>query len=70
MNPSGSVSYSRSFYRLGSACCVYYVAAQLIQQITFHFGIDVSATGEAGILQRLMPLDQFREVLILLASSP
>jgi hypothetical protein len=67
MNPSGSASYSRSFYRFGAACCVYYVTAQLIQEIAFHFGVNDSAPGEAGILQRLMPLDQFRTVLILLS---
>jgi hypothetical protein len=69
MNLSGSVVHSRSFYRLGAACCVYYVFAQLIQEITFHLGINDSATGEAEILQRLLPLDQFRAVLILLGFS-
>ena len=66
MNLGESVSYSRSFYRLGAACCIYYVAVQLIQEITFHVGISVSAGGEAEILQRLLPLDQLRAVLILL----
>lgn len=67
MKLAASVSYSRSFYRLGAACCVYYVTAQLVQEITFHLGLNVSATGEAEILQRLLPLDQLRAVLILLA---
>lgn len=66
MNLGGRVVYSRCFYRLGAACCVYYVFAQLIQEITFRLGINVSATGEAEILQRLLPLDQFRAVLVLL----
>jgi hypothetical protein len=69
MNPNGQVSPSRTFYRLGSVCCIYYVVAQLIQEITFHLGLDGSATGQAEILQRLMPLDQFRQVLILLGFS-
>jgi hypothetical protein len=69
MSLSGGVVYSRRFYRLGAACCVYYVLAQLIQEITFHFGINDSAAGEAEILQRLLPLDQLRAVLILLAFS-
>jgi hypothetical protein len=66
MNLAESVSHSRRFYRLGAACCIYYVAAQLTQEITFHFGLNVSASGEAEILQRLLPLDQLRAVLILL----
>ena len=69
MNLGLSIPYSRSFYRFGAACCVYYVAAQLVQEITFHFGLNVSATGEAEILQRLLPLDQLRAVLILLGFS-
>jgi hypothetical protein len=69
MNLGGNVSHSRSFYRLGAACAVYYVAAQFFQQVAFHLGLDLSATGEAAILQRLMPLDQFRAVLILLGFS-
>jgi len=69
MNRSGSVLDSRGFYRLGAACCVYYVFAQFIQEITFHYGINDSATGQAEILQRVLPLDQLRAVLILLGFS-
>jgi len=45
---------------------VYYVAAQLTQEITFHFGLNDAATGGVEILQRLLPLDQLRMVLLLL----
>jgi hypothetical protein len=69
MNPGGNVASSRNFYRFGAVCCVYYIFAQLIQEITFHFGINDSATGAAEIRQRLMPLDQFRAVLLLLGFS-
>jgi hypothetical protein len=69
MSISGSVVHSRAFYRLGAACCVYYVFAQLIQEITFHLGLNDSAVGQAEILQRLSPLDQLRAVLILLGFS-
>ena len=69
MRISGSVLHSRTFYGLGAACCVYYIFAQLIQEITFHFGINDAAMGEAEILQRLLPLDQLRAVLILLGFS-
>ena len=34
MNPNGQVSRSRTFYRFGSVCCIYYVGTQLIQEIT------------------------------------
>lgn len=61
------VSSSSSFYRFGAACCLYYIAAQLVQQITLHLGLNDCATGEAGILQQATSLDQFRLVLILLS---
>jgi hypothetical protein len=54
------------FYRLAAVCCVYYVAAQLLQEIVFHLGVNDSASGEAEILQRLTFLDQFRAVALLL----
>jgi hypothetical protein len=60
---------STLFYRLAAVCCVYYVVAQLIQEIVFHLGINDSASGEAEILQRLMFLDQFRAGAILLGFS-
>lgn len=63
------ISSSPNFYRLGAVCCAYYVVAQLFQEISFHFGINDSASGEAGILQRRAPLDQFRLILILLGFS-
>jgi hypothetical protein len=58
-----------TFLSLGAAGCVDYLVAQLIREITFHLGVDDPATGEAGILQRLTPLDQVRAVLILLGFS-
>jgi hypothetical protein len=66
MKPAAVLLPSPHFYRLGAACCLYYITAQFIQEITFRFGINDSATGENEIWQRLMPLDQFRAVLILL----
>ncbi len=60
---------SPHFYRLGAVCCAYYVAAQLFQEISFHFGINDSASGIAEIMQRLAPLDRFRSILILLGFS-
>jgi hypothetical protein len=68
MRPSAlsEISPSRAFYRVGAACCVYYIAAQLIQEITFHIGLNDSAVGEAEILQRLTSLDHLRAVLLLL----
>lgn len=69
MNDRWDVTSSRNFYRFGATCCVYYIFAQLIQEITFHFGINASATGAAEILQRVMPLDQCRAVLLLLGFS-
>ena len=60
---------SAFFYCLGAVCCIYYVVAQLLQEIVFHLGISDSASGEAEILQRLTSLDQFRAVVLLLAFS-
>jgi hypothetical protein len=39
-------SSSSSFYWLGALCCAYYITAQLIQELTFHFGINDCAVGE------------------------
>ena len=47
-----TVSSLATFYRVGAACCVYYIVAQLVQEITFHLGLDDAAVGEAEILQR------------------
>jgi hypothetical protein len=58
-----------AFYRLAAVCCAYYVAAQLLQEIVFHMGLNDSASGEAEILQRLTSLDQFRAVALLLGFS-
>lgn len=60
MDPTAQFSSSPSFYKFGAVCCLYYISAQLVQELTFHLGINDSATGESGVLQRLMPLDQFR----------
>jgi len=65
---SGSASKnnpSANFYRFAAICALYYVIAQVIQEIAFHYGINDSASGEAGILQRLTPLDQWRLSAIL-----
>jgi hypothetical protein len=60
-------SPAANFYRLATACCAYYVIAQVIQEAALRYGINDAATGEKGILQRLLPLDQFRLVAILLS---
>ena len=60
---------SAHFYRFAALCGLYYVAAQLLQEIVFHLGINDSASGEAEILQRLTFLDQFRAVALLLGFS-
>jgi hypothetical protein len=65
MESRPNISSSSSFYRLGAVSCVYYITAQLIQELTFHFGINDSAVGEAEILQRLTRLDQLCAILIL-----
>lgn len=54
------------FHRFAALCCVYYVVAQLLQEIVFHLGLNDSASGEAEILQRLTSLDQHRAVVLLL----
>ena len=66
MHSISTSSVSTKFYRFGAGCCVYYIAAQLIQEITFHFGINDSAFGEVEIIQRLTPLDELRAASILL----
>jgi hypothetical protein len=60
---------SALFYRLAAICCVYYILAQLLQEIVFHLGLNDSASGQAEILQRLTFLDQFRAVVLLLGFS-
>jgi hypothetical protein len=60
---------SALFYRLTAVCCVYYVAAQLLQEIVFHLGLNDAASGQAEILQRLTYLDQLRAVALLLSFS-
>lgn len=70
MASRSNLSPSESFYRLATACCAYYVIAQIIQQAAFQHGINDAATGEQGILQRLLPLDQFRLSVILLSFFP
>jgi hypothetical protein len=69
MSTSSKTFSSALFYRLAAVCCVYYVAAQLLQEIVFHLGLNDSASGEAEILQRLTSLDQFRAVVLLLSFS-
>jgi hypothetical protein len=46
------------------------VVAQIIQEFAFHDGISDSPVGEQAILQRLMPLDQFRLTVLLLSFFP
>lgn len=67
MNSSTDSQSSANFYRFAAVCAALYVVAQLIQEITLHHGINDSAAGEQGILQRLTPLDQFRLTVILLS---
>ena len=64
-----SKTTSALFYRLAAVCSVYYIAAQFLQEIAFHLGLNDSASGEAEILQRLTFLDQFRAVALLLGFS-
>lgn len=64
-----SKTTSTLFYRLAAFCSAYYVAAQLLQEIFFHLGLNDAASGEAEILQRLTYLDQFRAVALLLGFS-
>jgi hypothetical protein len=63
-------SSSANFYRFASACAAFYLVAQITQEITFHYGINDSASGEQAILERLMPLDRFRLTMILLSFFP
>jgi len=67
--PAKSYS-SANFYRFAAVCAACYVVAQIIQEFTFHHGISDSPVGEQAILQRLMPLDQFRLTLLLLSFFP
>jgi hypothetical protein len=61
---------SGNFYRFAAFCAACYVVAQIIQEFAFHHGISDSPVGEQAILQRLMPLDQFRLTVILLSFFP
>jgi hypothetical protein len=61
---------SANFYRFAAFCAACYVVAQIIQEFAFHHGISDSPVGEQAILQRLMPLDQFRLTLLLLSFFP
>lgn len=70
MSLSTSSCSSANFYRFASVCAASYVVAQIIQNFTFHHGISDSPVGEQAILQRLMPLDQFRLTVILLSFFP
>ena len=70
MASRSNLSSSVTFYRFATACCAYYVIAQVIQQAAFAHGINDAATGEQGILQRLLPLDQFRLSVLLLSFFP
>ncbi|MGC1255685.1 MAG: hypothetical protein WA867_09030 [Candidatus Acidiferrales bacterium] len=70
MKPRPNLSPSANFYRLATVCCAYYVLAQAIQEVAFRYGINDSAAGEAGILQRLLPLDQFRLAVMLFSFFP
>jgi hypothetical protein len=58
---------SANFYRLAAMCGAFYVVAQVVQEVAFHYGINDSAAGEQAILQRLMRLDQFRLTVLLLS---
>ncbi|MFZ0583622.1 MAG: hypothetical protein WA690_06720 [Candidatus Acidiferrales bacterium] len=70
MNPRPNLSPSVNFYRLATACCACYVVAQVIQEVAFRYGINDAAAGEAGILQRLLPFDQFRLAVMLISFFP
>lgn len=65
---SSSLS-SALFYRFGAACCIYYVAAQLLQEVVFHLELNDSAVGQAEINQRLTSVDQFRAFVLLIGFS-
>jgi hypothetical protein len=66
MSANARTYSSERFYRSAAGCCAYYVAAQFLQEIVLHLGINDSATGETEILQRFSTLDQFRAVALLL----
>jgi hypothetical protein len=70
MTSRSRFSPSANFYGLATAYCAYYVIAQVIQEAALRHGINDAATGEQGILQRLLPLDQFRLSVILLSFFP
>ena len=70
MTSLSNPSPSANFYRFATACCAYYVIAQVVQEVAFQHGINDAAAGEQGILQRLLPLDQFRLTVILLGFFP
>ena len=70
MTSLSKFSPSANFYRFATACCAYYVIAQVIQEAAFRHGINDAAAGEQRILQRLLPLDQFRLTVILLSFFP
>jgi hypothetical protein len=70
MKPRPNPSRSANFYRFATVCCACYVVAQVIQEISFRYGIDDAAAGEAGILQRLLPLDQFRLAVMSISFFP
>src|ERR1700751_6154641 len=67
--PAKSHSFA-NFCRFAAVCEACYVVAQIIQEFTFHHGISDSPVAEQAILQRLMPLDQFRLTLLLLSFFP
>ena len=70
MNLAAKSYSSANFYRFAAICAACYVVAQIVQEFTFHHGISDSPVGEQAILQRLMPLDQFRLTLLLLSFFP
>ena len=69
MGGTSKASRGVFFYRVAATCCIYYVLAQLVQEVVFHLGINDSPAGEAEILQRLTSLDQFRAIVVLLGFS-
>jgi len=70
MNSANDFNSSANFYRFAGVCAAFYVLAQIVQQVTFHLGINDAAAGDQGILQRQMPLDQLRLTVILLSFFP
>src|SRR3984957_9992144 len=61
---------SGNFYRFAAFSAAGYVVAQIIQEFGFPHGISDSPVGQQVILQRLIPLDQFRLTVILLSFFP